>query len=399
MELGQLLQLKKEKEAQIASIRQQLQHIKVTVPEMTEDEKDALEEQRLRAGAEAYMDYDPNTAYAWLQQAENLKAKRELAAATLEDKQRKELEAKDINSIENVKQIAIQYRANMLQRNNPNWLNFPKETRDQVEADMKGQRSQLSKTELGRALIGEVDSETSNGSATDNAGDVDGVRNDITDLDGKIKSAVDKTGPDGIPDGIADNAVEIEQALKKLELKYSANDPDLGALKAAWGSVQNILSTGKAQRKEREETAYERGMKERAESVQSTTINAKRANQVYSDLFRSPNDKSVKADVLDVLLRGESGAAISISDQISRLSTLLDSGAKAEFDREVSGPIAILSQKFGGDEAFLNHLRAKYSDKIIANKAYASLKTRAGSYFTDPSKKGGATKKDPLGIR
>lgn len=74
MTLEDLLQAKTQKEQEIASLKQKLQHMKFTVPEMTDEEKDDLEEQRLRAGAEAYMDYDPNTAYSWIQQAENLKA-------------------------------------------------------------------------------------------------------------------------------------------------------------------------------------------------------------------------------------------------------------------------------------------------------------------------------------
>ena len=73
----ELMQMKREKEAEISSLKQQLSHIRVTVPELTDDEKDALEEQRLRAGAEAYMGYDPNTAQSWLNQADTLKANKE----------------------------------------------------------------------------------------------------------------------------------------------------------------------------------------------------------------------------------------------------------------------------------------------------------------------------------
>lgn len=66
-----------QKKQEIASIRQQINNIRVVVPSRTQDENLALQERQTRAGAEAMMSFDPNTAMNWLQNAENTGIRRD----------------------------------------------------------------------------------------------------------------------------------------------------------------------------------------------------------------------------------------------------------------------------------------------------------------------------------
>lgn len=77
MDIEQLEQRKTELLARRKELITAINELKYTTPELTPDENDELEEQSLRSGAEAYMKYDPDTAYSWLQQAEDLKVKRD----------------------------------------------------------------------------------------------------------------------------------------------------------------------------------------------------------------------------------------------------------------------------------------------------------------------------------
>ena len=53
---------------------------------LTDEEKDQLEETKLRAGAEAYMAYDPETAMGWNQKADAIGVNRGIRSQTLSDK-------------------------------------------------------------------------------------------------------------------------------------------------------------------------------------------------------------------------------------------------------------------------------------------------------------------------
>lgn len=64
----ELIDKKKELEAKLANVQ---------IPEMTEDDKDALQEKQFRAGAEAMMSYDPATAQNWLLRADEIAARKQ----------------------------------------------------------------------------------------------------------------------------------------------------------------------------------------------------------------------------------------------------------------------------------------------------------------------------------
>lgn len=77
MDIEQLEQRKTELLARRNELITAINELKYTTPELSTEENDELEEQSLRSGAEAYMKYDPDTGYKWLQQAEALKARKE----------------------------------------------------------------------------------------------------------------------------------------------------------------------------------------------------------------------------------------------------------------------------------------------------------------------------------
>ena len=86
MNIDELRQAIEAKKQEIATIQNNIDHIKVEIPAMTEDEKDALAEQQSRAAADAMMEYDPETAQAWLDKAETIKTNRANRTQILSDK-------------------------------------------------------------------------------------------------------------------------------------------------------------------------------------------------------------------------------------------------------------------------------------------------------------------------
>ena len=86
MNIDELRQAIEAKKQEIATIQNNIDHIKVEIPAMTEDDKDALAEQQSRAAADAMMGYDPETAQAWLDKAESIKTARMNRIHSNEDK-------------------------------------------------------------------------------------------------------------------------------------------------------------------------------------------------------------------------------------------------------------------------------------------------------------------------
>jgi hypothetical protein len=359
--------MKKEREQLVAQrdqLKQQLaqrkafhaQNTFVAQPaDQTDEDKQAMEEEQLRAGAEALMGWDAQAAYNMLQQAENLQVKRDAA------KQKKDSES-DIGSMDNIKQIAIQYRANMAQKMSPNWVNFSKEEKAQINSDITNNRAQLIKTELGRALVGEVDSVIPAVSKQED-------RTDLSTVSATISNAVDKTGPSGKPDGIADNAADIDATLAKLRNKYSANDPDVQALEASWTTIKEILSTGRSQAEDiRKEKKVDADTQSKLAAEYGNLIDG--INKLNAD----PTSVSAKSNLTNAIMRKLSGAAISPSEYADKIRDNLTAGDFKKFQDEVQmlgvGWSVVLPAETV--RRILDPIAFRYLEKVDASKLISS---------------------------
>lgn len=66
--------------------RQNFDLLSVNVPEQTDEDKENIQAQQFRAGAEAMMEYDPNTAQQWLLRADEIEARKQARTQQLEQK-------------------------------------------------------------------------------------------------------------------------------------------------------------------------------------------------------------------------------------------------------------------------------------------------------------------------
>lgn len=127
----------------------------------------------------------------------------------------------------------------------------------------------------------------------------------------------------------------------------------------------------------------ERAMKKRSEAGASWSVELERAKQAYNDLKNDPSNITVRNEVLDVLLRSETGAAIAKQETLNRLATLLPSDEATKMQESVGGISGFLASKLQADEAFTANLVKNYVSKMDVDRALKQLNIKAGGKATD----------------
>ena len=133
---------------QISQVQDQLSNLKVTIPPLSEDDQDALEEAKIRAGADAYMPYDPNQANNWLLRADQLSDKQ--AARKFQIQMQN-----DPNSPQNVQKISTALNNAIQETLSPAFQLQDKDSQALVYNRINNLQDQLAKTGLGQAYAGQ----------------------------------------------------------------------------------------------------------------------------------------------------------------------------------------------------------------------------------------------------
>lgn len=142
-------------------------------------------------------------------------------------KQAEQKEKADINSTSNIKEMAVQFRNYAGSIGSTNWNNFSDAQKSEILAGYKGLRTQLSKTELGKALIGEVESELETPAPLETP--IDGTFDSIT-----LQNNIDKafTDEDNPKTTTVEGLAKINKMLTDARIKAGVpeNDPTFTTL-------------------------------------------------------------------------------------------------------------------------------------------------------------------------
>lgn len=332
---------------------------------LTTDEQD---EGRYRAAASKMMEFDPTGAMGLLARADQIKATREKTAQDLKDKT-------DINSVDNIKQIAIQYRATLASFASDTWRNLPQSQKNDMIAQSKGLKAQLAKTELGRALLGQVESEapvditkTVVPPAPVTGGGQEVTKATIEDLF--------KQSQDADRDGQADNAPDIDGALAILAGTLGETDKDVLSLKAKWASMQQGF-----EKKAEKRTADEQKQYERRQSYIKRKAAIGTLLQGLKDLKKAPESLSAKSSVMTSILRSESGAAIAQSEFGQRMLGWLGEKEFNNMVEEMNGLGVLIAGRISSNAAEL--MQGRIMNKYLAKVPGSSLYTFGAAKVDD----------------
>lgn len=185
-------------------------------------------------------------------------------------------------------------------------------------------------------------------------------------------------GVDNLPDGVIDDVLALERKLGEIRTKYGVSAADMQEVTAAREKLETTLKSKYDAAEKKKSDQLDRKLKEEAAAGATWSINKERAKQAYMDLQRSPDDFTYRTEALDLLLRSETGAAISKGETLSRLVTLLGPEKGKEVMNSISGIPGFIATKLQADEQFTAGLVAKYVDELDMNRVFAQLNIKGG---------------------
>ena len=293
-----------------------------------------------------------------------IKAEQQLANE-VSKKVTEQKEKSDINSPVNIKEMAVQFRNYAGLIGSTNWNNFSDTQKKDILAGYKGLHTQLAKTELGRALIGQVEAETPDAknivdtdktttTGLDNEGLTQQIKNQFATLDKPETETIENLG-------IIKKT--LEEARKKAGV--SETDTDYIMLK------QFIDDTAK-ERAEFAREKYTKGKESRAEQLDKSEKAADYGLMVsgLETLKNKPSDATTLNSVLTSLLRIESGASIGSDEYVNRAKDYMSPEDYESFVNELSSPILALKDKIlsGTAKNDIMRIQSKYIAKMNADK-------------------------------
>ena len=332
------------------------------------------------------------------------------------DKAAKAEEASNPQSMTNLKQIALQYRTNLRSRQSESWKNFNQAQKDELDQSLDGYRTILSKTELGRALMGQIEQEIPAVEVPEVASQAqaqagDDTADSVKQMELKdVRDSLSKLGTDEL--GFLTNIESIDNHVDDLAARYGENDSFVTRARAAVErskkAAQDRFKTGTEEQKRKTDI----GFRARAED---RTIQEKVADSgalIYSmnELKDNPDSTPAKATALTSVLRKESGASIADSEFGRRMQGWLSAEDYEAMLGELTGAKIIIAGKISGDlrDAQVNRITSRYLSKVSADKIMAFTAAMLPKFvreYSDLQKQGekdtkGAakTKSNPLGL-
>lgn len=185
-------------------------------------------------------------------------------------------------------------------------------------------------------------------------------------------------GVDNLPDGVIDDVLALERKLGEIRTKYGVSAADMQEVTAAREKLETTLKSKYDAAEKKKSDQLDRKLKEEAAAGATWSINKERAKQAYMDLQRSPDDFTYRTEALDLLLRSETGAAISKGETLNRLVTLLGPEKGKEVMNSISGIPGFIATKLQADEQFTAGLVSKYVDELDMNRVFAQLNIKGG---------------------
>lgn len=387
--ISQLRQTIEQKKAELARLKQMRSSHVMFAPKttLTADEQSVQAEDQFRAGAEAMMPWDPSKGTDMLLRADKINADREAKAQLLKEKQDAAEAKRNPKSAENVKDLAVQYRALIMQRGGKDFNNFSDEEKEVNRKSLISTRKMLSQTELGRALIGEVESDPLLNTEDNTSGTGTGTGAPApapapaADPFASEETYIDTNAVDGKKiNGIVENLAKLEAHVNKSIQDSGLPETDKNVISLRQylkTQVESVRSQFETEQNIKERAAAEkRANKSAAQS--STSINAERAKLDVKHLVTSPNDNGYRRSALNDLLRSESGAAIGKNETLERIQTVLPDAIARQAGNEAASAAGWLASKFNADEQFTTNMVNKYLGSIDVTKLIEQLRIRSG---------------------
>jgi hypothetical protein len=310
---------------------------------------------------------DPLAAYKQASENQNLNnaAQFKLNALGLKNSQ-------DVTTTDNVKQIAVQYRNYLTNRYSDTYNDMSPEEQNALNQSIAGIRQLLRQSELGRALLGEVDTEVGVMKQEVPTADTEDKTEAASIAFNEIKSIIDSGKIDKNNDGIIDGIVELSAKVNQYKDTFGNTNDVKNIMQYLKDTIQNVKDT------------YLAGVEkaDRSRTIDKQYKEDLPALKAIENIDNGDNSLGTKTLAAGLILKFLSGAGVTDSERINTMLALTSPKFAEDFRKKGSGLGKALFKKYivDNEQEILNEITRNADSKLIRDQLDAFV-TRASKQW------------------